>query len=300
MKTQPTSAGLKMEMIEEGLWKVRHAEPKSYFKIGLGKKHASSNILYFEVQGKRKFEIGNDCDTCHFWFKCLQEPKAFAEKKVINLPKAISIPRPIDADAIKELSPLLEMMDKGDHYVFNTSVDLSGPYRSDDESSYFHNTEFLEIWNIEDPAEEDILSNWEHYEGKHPRVYRQESVTEKLFKFLVPLVPVQKLKQENVRLYKEMISNGDRPRILILGMLQRAIPESVSTGASKTLHSYFSGVVLDGHHKLAAYRRAGVPANVLVILSRNASKYYLLDSESGDPNDLFESRLASLITEEKN
>lgn len=295
MKTQPAAQPLKVEKVRDRLWKVRHCAPKSFFKIGLGKKHASSNTLYFEVQGKRKFEIGNDCDTCHFWFKCLQEPKAFAEKKVVNLPKAVSIPRPLDDELIQELSPMIEMMDKGDHYLFNSSVDLTGPFPYDDENSYFHNNEFHELWDIEDPAAEDILSNWEHYEGKHPRVYRHEGISEKLFKFLIPLVPVKKLKQENIQLYKEMIANGDRPRILVLGMLQRAIPETISNGSRKTLHSYFAGVVLDGHHKLAAYRRAGVPANVLVLLSRNASKYYLLDGESGDPNELFEDRLASLI-----
>ena len=190
-------------------------------------------------------------------------------------------------------------MDSGDHYVFNMSIDLRGPFRSDDEESYFHNSEFMELWDIEDPGAEDILSNWEHYEGNHPRVFRHEAVTEKLFKFLIPLVPSHKLKQENIKLYKEMIRSGDRPRILVLGMLQRAVPESVSSGHKKTLHSFFSGVVLDGHHKLAAYRRAGVPAKLLVILSRNASKYFLLSEEGEDSNELFEKRLAAIATSGK-
>ena len=294
-KTQSAAEALKPIEICKGLWKVKHPRPKSFFKIGVGKKHNSSNTLYFEIQGKRKFEIGNDCDTCHFWFKCLQEPKNFANKKIVNLPKAISIPRPLDETFVSEIEPLIEMMDKGEHYIFNTTVDLTGPFRSDDEESYFHNTEFMEIWDIEDPAAEDILSNWEHYEGKHPRIYRHEAITDKLFKFLIPLVPVRKLKEENIRLYKDMISNGDRPRILALGMLQRAIPESVKEGNSKTMHSFFAGVILDGHHKLAAYRRAGVPANLLIILSSNASKYFPLEGEGSNTTELFEKRLASLL-----
>jgi len=63
----------------------------------------------------------------------------------------------------------------------------------------------------------------------------------------------------------------------------------------KNLHSFFAGFVLDGHHKLAAYRRAGVPARFLTILSQKASKYYLLDDEGSAARAKFEDRLASLV-----
>jgi hypothetical protein len=297
---ESTTTPLKPVKVAEGLYKLKLASAKPVFKIGVGKKHAATNTLFLEIQGNRKFEIGNDCDTCHFWFKLLQEPKSFAEKKTVNLPKAVSIPRPVDPKLIKDLTPLLDLMDKGTHYVFNTHIDLAGPYKSDDEESYFHNNEFLEIWDIEDPASEDVLSNWEHYEGKHPKVFRHGDIMEKLYEFIVPLVPNHKLKQENVRLYHEMIKSGDRPRILLLGMIQRAVPESVATGQLKTLHSFFSGFVLDGHHKLAAYRRAGVPANALVILADAASKYHLLPSEGNDILPKLEERLATLADVNEN
>lgn len=295
-----STASPKPVKVREGVWKVKLTQPKNVFRIGLGKKHAATNTLYLEINGKRKFEIGNDCDTCHFWFKCLQEPKIFAEKKVVNLPKSLSVPRPLDPKLIKEILPLVELMDKGDHYIFNTSINLSGPYQSTDESSYFYNTEFLEIWDIEDPVSEDVLSNWEHYEGKRPRLYRHEGLVEKQYDFIVPLVPMAKLKQENIRLYHEMIMGGDRPRILLLGMLQRGIPESVSSGQIKTLHSFFAGFVLDGHHKLAAYRRAGVPVPAIVILSKNASKFHLLAGEGSDSKTKLEDRIGSIVSRSEN
>jgi len=297
-KPDATAAAPKITEVSNGLFKVKSTSPKGMFRFGLGKKHAQANSLFLEINGKRRFEVGNDCDTCHFWFKCLQEPKAFAEKKIVNLPKAVSIPRPLDRKLVRELGPLIELQEKGEYYIFNTRLNLTGPYGSDDEESYFYNSEFMEIWDIEDPASEDLLSGWEHYEGKTPRVFRHANgLLEKQFDFVVPLVPAVKLKQENIRLYQQMIQSGDRPRVLLLGMLHRAVPESVSSGQSKNLHSFFASFVLDGHHKLAAYRRAGVPVNALVILSQKASKYFLVDGEESPPRARFEARLGTLAEE---
>ncbi|TPW17500.1 MAG: hypothetical protein FD126_3631, partial [Elusimicrobia bacterium] len=223
MKPESTAPAPDPVEVREGLWKARSAHPRALFRIGVGKKHAQANSLYLEVNGKRRFEVGNDCDTCHFWFKMLQEPKTVATKKVVNLPKSLSVPRPTDAALIKDISPVIDLMDKGDHYVFNTQLNLVGPYASTDESSYFYNTEFQDLWDIEDPAAEDLLSGWEHYEARTPRVYRHGDILEKQFDFVIPLVPASKLKQENIRLYQQMIAGGDRPRVLLLGLLQRAV-----------------------------------------------------------------------------
>lgn len=294
MKPESTAAAPDPVEVREGLWKARSSHPRALFRIGVGKKHAQANSLYLEVNGKRRFEVGNDCDTCHFWFKCLAEPKVSTSKKIVNLPKSLSIPRPTDAALIRDVQPVIDLMDKGDHYVFNTQLNLTGPYAADDETSYFYNSEFQDLWDIEDPAAEDLLSGWEHYEGRTPRVFRHGEILEKQFDFVVPLVPASKLKQENIRLYQQMIAGGDRPRVLLLGLLQRAVPESVASGRLKTLHSFFAGFILDGHHKLAAYQRAGVPANCLVVLAPKASKYYLLEGEGSNARAKLEERLASL------
>ena len=118
---------------------------------------------------------------------------------------------------------------------------------------------------------------------------------EKQYDFVIPLVPRAALKEEYIKLYQSMITNGDRPRILMLGMYQRAVPAAVQKGQNKNMHSFLAGFVLDGHHKLAAYRRAGVPAKFLTILSQKASKYFLLKEEGSAAKPRFESRLASLI-----
>ncbi|MBI3297539.1 MAG: hypothetical protein HYZ75_05215 [Elusimicrobia bacterium] len=296
MKPESTAALPDPVEVREGLWKVRSAHPRGFFRIGVGKKHAQANSLFLEVNGKRRFEVGNDCDTCHFWFKMLQEPKALTPKKVVNLPKSLSVPRPMGLDLLRDIQPVVDLMDKGEHYVFNTQLNLVGPYHGNDENSYFYNSEFQEIWDIEDPAAEDLLSGWEHYEGRTPRVFRSGETLEKQFDFVVPLVPNSKLKAENIRLYQQMIQGGDRPRVLLLGLIQRAVPETVSSGRVKNLHSFFAGFILDGHHKLAAYQRAGVPANCLVILAPKASKYYLLEGEGSNPRARLEERLASLAS----
>jgi hypothetical protein len=293
---KPEAAPQKFEVVRlaDGLFKVKLNQGRGFFKIGVEKKPGEANSFFLEINGSRKFEVGNDCDTCHFWFKCLHEPRL--SRKVVNLPKAFQVPRPIDEAMIQELAPVLDLQEKGEFEIFETSINVSGPYDSEDEGSYFFNSDFMELWDIADPREEGLLSGWEHYENQRPRVYRHSdaNVTETQFDFVVPLVPRGMLKEENVKVYQSMIANGDRPRVLLLGMYHRAIPEVVRRGRNKNLHSFFAGFVLDGHHKLAAYRRAGVPAKFLVILSHKASKYFLLRDEGAAPRPKFEERLAAL------
>lgn len=287
---------LEATVVADGVVKVKVPNGKGFFKIAVEKKHGEANSLYLEVNGARKFEVGNDCDTCHFWFKCLQEPRLPASRKIANLPKTIQLPRPVDESLVQELAPLLELMDKGEYLVFETTVNLSGPYDSEDEASYFFQSEFMELWDIEDPKEEGLLSGWEHYESQRPRLFRHEGtgVMEKQFDFVVPLVPRAALKDEYVKIYQQMIQNGDRPRVLMLGMYQRGIPEMVKKGQNKNLHSFLAGFLLDGHHKVAAYRRAGVPVKLLVILSPKASKYHLLKDEGTKPQAKLEERLSAI------
>lgn len=295
MKSE-TANKLELSKIADGLVRVKQNAGKGFFKIGVEKKHGEANAMFLEINGSRKFEIGNDCDTCHFWFKCLHEPRLSTQKKIVNLPKTIQLPRPVDEAMAQELSPMLEMLDKGEYALFETSINLAGPYDSEDEGSYFFNSEFMELWDISDPKEEGLLSGWEHYEGNRPRIFRHadSNVMEKQYEFVIPLVPRAALKDEYVKLYQSMIQNGDRPRILMLGMYQRGIPETVKRGQMKTMHSFLAGFVLDGHHKLAAYRRAGVPAKFLTILSHKASKYFLLKEEGAVSRAKFEERLANL------
>jgi hypothetical protein len=294
VKPEAASQKFDVSRLADGLFKVKLNQGRGFFKIGVEKKPGEANSFFLEINGSRKFEIGNDCDTCHFWFKCLHEPRL--SRKVVNLSKAFQVPRPLDETMVQELGPILELQEKGEFDVFETSINVTGPYDSEDEGSYFFNSEFMDLWDISDPREEGLLSGWEHYESQRPRIFRHadSNVVESQYDFVIPLVPRGLLKDENVKVYQSMIANGDRPRVLLLGLYQRAIPEVVRRGRSKALHSFFAGFVLDGHHKLAAYRRAGVPAKFLVVLSNKASKYFLLRDEGVSPKPKFEERLAAL------
>ncbi|MDD5655901.1 MAG: hypothetical protein PHF00_01415 [Elusimicrobia bacterium] len=297
MKADAASQKFEVTRLAQGLFKVKINQGRGFFKIGVEKKPGEANSYFLEINGSRKFEVGNDCDTCHFWFKCLHEPRL--SRKVVNLPKAFQVPRPIDEAMVQELAPILDLQEKGEYDIFETSFGLTGPYDSEDEGSYFFNSEFMDLWDIADPREEGLLSGWEHYEGQRPRVFRhsEAGVMESQFNFVIPLVPRDLLKADNIKVYQSMIANGDRPRVLLLGLYHRGIPEVVRRGRSKVLHSFFAGFVLDGHHKLAAYRRAGVPAKFLVVLSQKASKYFLLREEGVVPKPKFEERLTALSAE---
>ena len=70
MKSEAAAQKLDVTRLAEGLMKLKLSSGKGFFKIGVEKKHGEANSIYLEINGSRKFEIGNDCDTCHFWFKC--------------------------------------------------------------------------------------------------------------------------------------------------------------------------------------------------------------------------------------
>ncbi|MHB2026487.1 MAG: hypothetical protein ACYCPQ_07600 [Elusimicrobiota bacterium] len=296
MKSEATAHKIEISQVAPRLVRAKVAQGKGLFRIGSEKRHGEASSVFFELNGRRIFDIGNDCDTCHFWFRNIENPAAALSKKAANLPKAIQMPRPVDEAMVQEMTPLLELMEKGDYFVFETEINLAGPYQHDDESSYFFNSEFMEIWDIEDPKEEGLLSGWEHYENQRPRLFRHETdaIMEKQYDFIIPLVPRASLKEEYVKLYQSMIAGGDRPRVLLYGFYQRGIPTSVKKGQMKNLHSFFGGFVLDGHHKLAAYRRAGIPAPILTVLSLKASKYFLLKEEGTGIRAKLEERLSSI------
>lgn len=297
MTSETKPPKLQVSAVADGVVRVKVPQGKGFFKIAVEKRHGEANSLFLEVNGAKKFEVGNDCDTCHFWFKMVDTPRLPTTRKIANLPKTIQLQRPVDEALVQELAPMLELMEKGEYLVFEMSVNLAGPFDSDDEGSYFFQSEFMELWDIEDPKEEGLLSGWEHYESQRPRVFRhpETNIIEKQFDFVAPLVPRAALKEEYIKLYQQMIQNGDRPRVLMLGMYQRGIPEAVKKGSVKTLHSFMAGFLLDGHHKVAAYRRAGVPAKFLVILSPKASKYALLPDEKGATSQVrLEERLGAL------
>ncbi len=296
MKSETAAHAIDVTTPAPGLVRFKLSHGRGTIRVAIEKRHGDANSLFLELGGSRKFEVGNDCDTCHFWFKRLEDPLPPMNKKLVNLPKTIQLPRPVDEALIQELSPLFELLEKGEYSAFETSVYLSGPYAGDDESCYFFNSEFHELWDITDPAAEDLLSEWEHYEGERPRVFRhgERGFLEKQFDFIIPLVPRKRLNEENIKLYQSMISEGDRPRILLLGVYQRAIPQPVRRQTAKVLHSFFAGFTLDGHHKLAAYRRSRVPARFLVVLSHKASKYTLMKDEGTAARAKFDERLATL------
>ena len=75
MKSETSAHRIETSKLAEGLMRFKLGQGKGFFKIGIEKKHGEANSIFLEINGARKFEIGNDCDTCHFWFKCIQEPR---------------------------------------------------------------------------------------------------------------------------------------------------------------------------------------------------------------------------------
>ena len=83
-RSETLSPKLDCLQARERLWKVKITQGRGFLKILTEKGHSQSKELLLELGGSRTFEIGNNCDTCHFWFRRLQEPKLPRQKKVVN------------------------------------------------------------------------------------------------------------------------------------------------------------------------------------------------------------------------
>ncbi|MFO0562570.1 MAG: hypothetical protein U0269_31425 [Polyangiales bacterium] len=87
------------------------------------------------------------------------------------------------------------------------------------------------------------------------------------FCVLVPGQDLAKLDEARVSEYEAAIREGARPAVIALTWVEDRLTNWDGTDSVRAL----LGVILDGHHKLAAYARAKIPARLLTITNFDAS-----------------------------
>jgi hypothetical protein len=76
--------------------------------------------------------------------------------------------------------------------------------------------------------------------------------------WVAPTQPAERLDEATVTAFAARIAAGRRPAVLVAAHATRRWPMEADEAID-----HLTGFVLDGHHKLAAYERVGVPARVL-------------------------------------
>jgi hypothetical protein len=204
-----------------------------------------SRALY--VNDDPLYNVSSGCETCHSILQLagtLDLPSALARYRA-----GIAAIELLNEATIEALRPLIDRLQTG-HYMAclaNLEVDrVTDPARS---------------W-LAETDDDSYAPRTVHFQSKlrAPAEKLRSSV------LLVPSQDLSKLDEATVSDYERAIRGGARPVAIALTWV-----EDRSNWDDNEPTRTMLGAVLDGHHKLAAYARARVPARILTVTSLDES-----------------------------
>ena len=218
------------------------------------------------LDGKEAFEFGGSCDTCPFFFQRMEGANE-------TLSPGAVVSNALRA-GLKQLEPeLLEtlggVVPAGDYRacLFDLRPALVWP---GDDADYFRH-EQVELWGVD--------SFWGLPHNPRTPYYRGSDIAiapdERLFEFVVPMVPPRWLDAERVAHYRGGEGGGTA---LAIGILDVRAPEGWAGDAGPYVpehrvepeigrHWCLAHYLLDGHHKVYAASLDGRPIRVLTLLA---------------------------------
>ncbi|MGH3878234.1 MAG: hypothetical protein ACRDSK_14480 [Actinophytocola sp.] len=211
------------------------------------------------VAGTPVYNLGSTCGTCELTMRLTGWPPESAVESSTRLRDRLAdLPR-LDADLIDAARPLLVAMPTGHYRTFLLDLDLERV--SDPEMSWWHRRTQRRGDNDDDELDEPYWPGAEHFQlrdtipGSPPA-----------YCVVMPSRSPELLRDERVAEHAAAIAAGARPAALLWGWVDDRYVQA------EHHERFLVAVVLDGHHKLTAYARAGVPARV-VMLSRTEDNW---------------------------
>ncbi len=210
---------------------------------------------YLSVDGRRTFEVTGRCDTCPFSFARL------AESRSVDLGRMAQSLRD-GADEISDL--LIEVLSRGlpagEYMAALLDVVPIKTEPGDDDDYFTH--EQRGIW-------EPALSQEGGRHDPHTAYYRlatQRVAPDTVFyEFLVPLH--DSLSEAETKDWSARLLAGMRPVALGLGVGELREPATWTGEPDITKHLCISHYLLDGHHRVEAAGRLGLPIRLLTALA---------------------------------
>ena len=213
---------------------------------------------YLAIDGKRAYHLGNICQTCAFLFKRLEGANTSVE--------AQNTADELRSGVCHLSDPVIDRIGKTlpeDNYIaYLADIDLSivRPGEHDD----FYCKEQVALYGLDS-----------FYDLPHdPRVpyyragMRDIGENSALFQFVVPMFPERWLKANVITSYEEQLKEGRRPTAVSVAVLDVKGPSDWDDNVGR-IHEHWTltHFLLDGHHKAAASRKAGVPLRLLSFLA---------------------------------
>jgi hypothetical protein len=212
---------------------------------------------YIAIDGKRAFHIGNVCGTCSFFFERMEGAKRSinAEDVIERLNAGVSF---LDLSLVEKIKTI---MPTGKYQVLLLHIVPKIVYPKDPED-YFEK-ERVELWGI-DPF-------WGLPHHRKTEYYRLSTQLLKdgraFYEFLIPTFPQNWLNQERVTSYISNLQSGGAPTAIALSVLDVKQPAVWDGEPAITSHWCLAHYLLDGHHKVFAANKIGLPLTLLAFLA---------------------------------
>ncbi|MDV5143138.1 hypothetical protein R1T08_02110 [Streptomyces sp. SBC-4] len=210
--------------------------------------------------GKPLYRIGSLCDTCELGLTLLDWPGAEAGRIAARMRGRLAGLDRLDAALLAEWSPVLGELETGHYRALLLDLPLER-VAEPAQSWWFRRAaaraeEDGEDSECSEDRPEDSWPGVEHFQLTAPVAGGRVPFT---YGALLPSQPPEALDPATVARHAAAVAAGERPAAVVLGWLDDRYVEA------RHEERWLVGAVLDGHHRLAAYAAAGVPARVLLL-----------------------------------
>ena len=211
------------------------------------------------VGGKPLYRVGSVCDTCELGLTLLDWPDAEAARFAARMRLRLADPERLDADWFDEWAPVLGELETGHYRAL--LLDLPLERVTEPARSWWFRRLADRVEEDDDPGyvgerPEDHWPGVEHFQLTAPVPGGRVPAT---YGAVLPSRPPGTLDPATVARHAAAIAAGERPAALVLGWIDDRYVQA------RDEERWLVGTVLDGHHRLAAYADAGVPARVLLL-----------------------------------
>jgi hypothetical protein len=207
------------------------------------------------VGGERVYALGSHCGTCETSLRLIGWPPQRIAEQIGLVRDALRDVLALGAELFDVLHPLLAALRPG-HYVA-ALVDLDLEAVNDPQDSWL----WRRSLDDEDATPERLARGAAVAWPGAPHFQLREPVPGSVpaFGLVLPSVPLDRLSASTVAEHERAIADGARPIGLALAWVE-----------DRDVHGdraerFLIGVLLDGHHKLAAYAKRDTPARLLLL-----------------------------------
>ncbi|MEU6211823.1 hypothetical protein ABZ891_18180 [Streptomyces sp. NPDC047023] len=211
--------------------------------------------------GKPLYRVGSICDTCELGLTLLDWPADEAARIAARMRGRLTDLDRLDTALLAGWSPVLGELETGHYRAL--LLDLPLEQVTDPARSWWYRgvaaraeADGDDGARPEDDRPDDYWPGVTHYQLTAPVPGGRMPFTYGAF---LPSQPPEALDPAAVARHAAAVEAGERPAAVVLGWIDDRYVEALHE------ERWLVGAVLDGHHRLAAYAAAGVPARVLLL-----------------------------------